>query len=89
MAVREVTLAGLSREQLLKMYYQMVLLRRFEEKAAEEYTLGKIGGFLHFILGRKPTASDYSRHWIRMTMCSALKPRARLRDSQGHSTRTR
>jgi pyruvate dehydrogenase E1 component alpha subunit len=53
MAVREVTLAGLSREQLLKMYYQMVLLRRFEEKAAEEYTLGKIGGFLHLYIGQE------------------------------------
>ncbi|MGO8949040.1 MAG: pyruvate dehydrogenase (acetyl-transferring) E1 component subunit alpha [Ktedonobacterales bacterium] len=53
MAVREVTLAGLSRDQLLKMYYQMALLRCFEEKAAEEYTLGKIGGFLHLYIGQE------------------------------------
>jgi pyruvate dehydrogenase E1 component alpha subunit len=53
MAVREATLAGLSREQLLNMHYQMVLLRRFEEKAAEEYTLGKIGGFLHLYIGQE------------------------------------
>ncbi len=53
MAVREATLAGLGREQLLKMHYQMVLLRRFEEKAAEEYTLGKIGGFLHLYIGQE------------------------------------
>ena len=53
MAVREVTLAGLSREQLLQMHEQMVLLRRFEEKAAEEYTLGKIGGFLHLYIGQE------------------------------------
>jgi TPP-dependent pyruvate/acetoin dehydrogenase alpha subunit len=26
---------------------QMLLIRRFEEKAAELYTLGKIRGFLH------------------------------------------
>src|SRR5947207_2755466 len=29
----------------------MVLIRRFEEKAAEAYALGKIGGFLHLYIG--------------------------------------
>lgn len=53
MAIRNVTLAGLDREQLLHMHYQMVLIRRFEEKAAEEYTLGKIGGFLHLYIGQE------------------------------------
>lgn len=53
MAIRDVTLAGLSREQLLGMHEQMVLIRRFEEKAAEEYTLGKIGGFLHLYIGQE------------------------------------
>jgi pyruvate dehydrogenase E1 component alpha subunit len=65
MAVREVTLAGLSREQLLQMYYQMVLLRRFEEKAAQEYTLGKIGGFLHLYIGQEANG---------VGMFSALSP---------------
>ena len=53
MAIREATLAGLSREQLLDMHHKMVLIRRFEEKAAEEYTLGKIGGFLHLYIGQE------------------------------------
>src|SRR5579862_4159295 len=55
MAIRErtMTLAGLSREELLDLHYQMVLIRRFEEKAAEEYTLGKIGGFLHLYIGQE------------------------------------
>ncbi|HEU5440895.1 MAG TPA: pyruvate dehydrogenase (acetyl-transferring) E1 component subunit alpha [Ktedonobacterales bacterium] len=56
MAIREArgaTLAGLNREQLREMHYKMVLLRRFEEKAAEEYTLGKIGGFLHLYIGQE------------------------------------
>src|SRR5215831_17700736 len=52
---RDVTLAGLTRDQLLEMHYQMVLIRRFEEKAAEEYTLGKIGGFLHLYIGQEAT----------------------------------
>jgi pyruvate dehydrogenase E1 component alpha subunit len=55
MAIRDVALAGLSREQLLKMHHDMVLIRRFEEKAAEEYTLGKIGGFLHLYIGQEAT----------------------------------
>jgi TPP-dependent pyruvate/acetoin dehydrogenase alpha subunit len=38
MAIGNIALAGLDQEQLLHMHYQMVLLRRFEEKAAEEYT---------------------------------------------------
>jgi pyruvate dehydrogenase E1 component alpha subunit len=54
MAIREATnLAGLSRDQLLDLHYQMYLLRRFEEKAAEFYTLGKIGGFLHLYIGQE------------------------------------
>ena len=55
MAIRDVALAGLSREQLVHMHYEMVLIRRFEEKAAEEYTLGKIGGFLHLYIGQEAT----------------------------------
>ncbi len=53
MAVRQVALAGLSREQVLKMYEEMLLIRRFEEKAAEEYTKGKIGGFMHLYIGQE------------------------------------
>jgi pyruvate dehydrogenase E1 component alpha subunit len=55
MAVRVPTLAGLSRQQLLDLHYQMALLRRFEEKAAEEYTHSKIGGFLHLYIGQEAT----------------------------------
>lgn len=32
---------------------QMLLIRRFEEKAAEMYALGKIGGFLHLYIGQE------------------------------------
>jgi pyruvate dehydrogenase E1 component alpha subunit len=53
MAIRDVAVAGLSRDELLRTHYEMVLIRRFEEKAAEEYTLGKIGGFLHLYIGQE------------------------------------
>ncbi|HEV8456828.1 MAG TPA: pyruvate dehydrogenase (acetyl-transferring) E1 component subunit alpha [Methylomirabilota bacterium] len=35
---------------------QMLLVRRFEEKAAEMYALGKIGGFLHLYIGQEAVA---------------------------------
>lgn len=53
MAISNVALAGLTRTQLLEMHYMMSLLRRFEEKSAEEYTRGKIGGFMHLYIGQE------------------------------------
>src|SRR5712671_1698251 len=41
------------RETLLKIFHQMVLMRRFEEKCAESYSLGKIGGFCHLYIGQE------------------------------------
>jgi pyruvate dehydrogenase E1 component alpha subunit len=35
---------------------EMMLIRRFEEKAAEAYALGKIGGFLHLYIGEEAVA---------------------------------
>ncbi|MGH2497317.1 MAG: pyruvate dehydrogenase (acetyl-transferring) E1 component subunit alpha [Ktedonobacteraceae bacterium] len=53
MAISNAALAGLTRKQLLEMHYMMSLLRRFEEKCAEEYTRGKIGGFMHLYIGQE------------------------------------
>lgn len=41
------------RETLIKLLHQMVLIRRFEEKCAESYSLGKIGGFCHLYIGQE------------------------------------
>src|SRR5215813_9217943 len=41
------------RDTLLKIYHEMVLIRRFEEKCAESYSLGKIGGFCHLYIGQE------------------------------------
>ncbi len=38
------------------MLHQMLLIRRFEEKAAEAYALGKIGGFCHLYIGQEAVA---------------------------------
>ncbi len=40
----------------LALLEQMLLIRRFEEKAAEMYALGKIGGFLHLYIGQEAVA---------------------------------
>ncbi|HEY4617997.1 MAG TPA: pyruvate dehydrogenase (acetyl-transferring) E1 component subunit alpha [Flavobacterium sp.] len=40
----------------LLLLYQMLLIRRFEEKAAEEYTKAKIRGFLHLYIGEEAVA---------------------------------
>jgi pyruvate dehydrogenase E1 component alpha subunit len=44
------------RGHALELLRQMVLIRRFEEKAAELYTLGKIRGFLHLYIGEEAVA---------------------------------
>jgi pyruvate dehydrogenase E1 component alpha subunit len=41
------------RETLIEILRQMVLIRRFEEKCAESYSLGKIGGFCHLYIGQE------------------------------------
>lgn len=48
--------AGLNREQLIGLYRQMLLIRRFEEKSAEAYVAGKIGGFCHLYIGQEAVA---------------------------------
>ena len=39
-----------------RLLHDMALIRRFEEKAAEMYALGKIGGFLHLYIGQEAVA---------------------------------
>jgi pyruvate dehydrogenase E1 component alpha subunit len=47
------TAAPAQSELHLRMLRQMLLIRRFEEKAAEAYALGKIGGFCHLYIGQE------------------------------------
>ncbi|MBE9604785.1 pyruvate dehydrogenase (acetyl-transferring) E1 component subunit alpha [Acetobacteraceae bacterium H6797] len=41
------------RETLLKAYRDMLLIRRFEEKAGQLYGMGLIGGFCHLYIGQE------------------------------------
>ena len=45
-----------ARERGLDLLRQMTLIRRFEEKAAELYSVGKIRGFLHLYIGEEAVA---------------------------------
>src|SRR6476660_6963329 len=49
-------LAGLDSETLIELYRRMLLIRRFEEKSAEVYVAGKIGGFCHLYIGQEAVA---------------------------------
>ena len=40
-------------EELRPLYRQMLAIRRMEEAAAKAYSQGKIGGFLHLIIGQE------------------------------------
>lgn len=46
-----------SREDLLKFYREMLLIRRFEEKAGQLYGMGLIAGFCHLYIGQEAIAT--------------------------------
>lgn len=54
--VQKDRIAATDHETLLNLLYQMILIRRFEEKCAESYSLGKIGGFCHLYIGQEAVA---------------------------------
>ena len=49
-------LEGYEKEELHRMLYLMLLGRRFEDRCAEAYALGKIGGFCHLYIGQEAVA---------------------------------
>jgi pyruvate dehydrogenase E1 component alpha subunit len=48
---------GVSPELALDLLREMLLYRRFEEKAEEAYAIGKIGGFCHLHIGQEGVAA--------------------------------
>ncbi len=45
--------SNVSKEELLGFYREMLLIRRFEEKAGQLYGMGQIGGFCHLYIGQE------------------------------------
>ncbi len=50
------TTASLPSEQLIGFYRDMLLIRRFEERAGQLYGMGLIGGFCHLYIGQEAVA---------------------------------
>jgi len=46
----------MTRDEALARYRSMLLIRRFEERCAQTYVEGKIGGFLHLYIGQEAVA---------------------------------
>lgn len=53
----EETSADLGKDVLVGLLGQMLLYRRFEERAEEAYAIGKIGGFCHLHIGQEAAAA--------------------------------
>ncbi len=50
-------LKGVAPDTALRLMREMLLYRRFEEKAEEAYAIGKIGGFCHLHIGQEAAAA--------------------------------
>jgi len=48
--------AFVGKDELLKFYQDMLLIRRFEERAGQLYGMGLIGGFCHLYIGQEAIA---------------------------------
>ena len=59
----------MKKEQQLDMYHQMVLIRRVEDRGAELYQAGKIGGFMHLYIGQEAVSTG---------LIAAREPRDRV-----------
>ena len=47
----------MEKQDYLALYHQMVVIRHIEERAAELYQQGKIGGFLHLYIGQEAVST--------------------------------
>jgi pyruvate dehydrogenase E1 component alpha subunit len=59
----------MDKEKMLALFHEMVVIRRLEQRAAELYQEGKIGGFLHLYIGQEAVASG---------IIAAREPRDRI-----------
>jgi pyruvate dehydrogenase E1 component alpha subunit len=59
----------MEKKEYLDLYHQMVLIRRVEERSAELYQQGKIGGFLHLYIGQEAVSTG---------LVAARKPQDRV-----------
>ncbi len=88
----------MDKAELLKLYQQMVVIRRMEEKCAELYQQGKIGGFLHLYIGQDAVGvgavsargphdnviTAYRDHGI--ALACGMEPRVAIAEMMGKAT---
>jgi pyruvate dehydrogenase E1 component alpha subunit len=53
----EAVAPALSKDELIGLYREMLLIRRFEERAGQLYGMGLIGGFCHLYIGQEAVVS--------------------------------
>ncbi len=87
-----------SPDDMRDMFRTMTLIRRFEEKASEQYMAGRIGGFLHLAIGEEaaivgtvsalrpddPLTSTYREHG--QALARGSDPRAIMAELLGRAT---
>ncbi len=59
----------MEKKEYLDLYKEMVIIRRLEERAAELYQQGKVGGFLHLYIGQEAVSAG---------ICSVRQPKDRI-----------
>jgi pyruvate dehydrogenase E1 component alpha subunit len=85
-------------ESLKKLYYDMLLIRRFEERAGQLYGMGLIGGFCHLYIGQEAVVvgmqANVSSHDQSITayrdhghmLAAGIDPKAVMAELTGRST---
>jgi pyruvate dehydrogenase E1 component alpha subunit len=93
------TLKTLGREPAVRLLRDMLLMRRFEEKAGQLYGLRKIGGFCHLYIGQEAVAAgavaalDLARDYVITAyrdhghaLACGMEPRALMAELFGKAT---
>jgi acetoin:2,6-dichlorophenolindophenol oxidoreductase subunit alpha len=52
----------MEKEEVIRLYRTMLTIRRFEERAAEEYAKGALPGFIHSYIGQEAVATGVCAH---------------------------
>ena len=75
--------------QLTKFYEDMLLIRRFEEKAGQLYGMGLIGGFCHLYIGQEAVVVGLAACCKEGRTASSPLPRSRPHAGDGHGPKRR
>lgn len=95
---KSVSAPAVSRDELLQLYQQMVLIRQFELSAQASYKRGELPGFIHLYIGEEAVAVGVCAHlrredWITSThrghghaLAKGMPPRLLMAELFGKAT---